>query len=263
MAMKREMSVAGTFYPADKKEIEKYLEYFNKIYNKHFTLADEKSQIVIVPHAGYVYSGFTANVAYRVLQNSGVKRFVVIGPSHRVAFEGISLCDYEAYVTPFGAIPADLKRVEELQQRFGISCLAQAHHEHSTEVQFPLLKHYIPDASLVELVYSQIDPLKVAEIIEYLLEDTETGLIVSTDLSHFYPLSQANTHDSICLQAIEKLDTVKLHQGCEACGIIGVEALMISAQKLSLKPHILDYRTSADASEDTTSVVGYVSAYFR
>lgn len=260
--MKRTMSVAGSFYPASQEEIESYLKYFNKVFEKHFSLIDTHSKAIIVPHAGYIYSGFTANIAYRVLQNSSIKRFVVIGPSHRIGFNGISLCEYEEYDTPFGTLKCDQEIVKSLQEKFHIACMPEAHHEHSTEVQFPFLKHYIPDATLVELVYSSIDAISVSHIIDYLLEQDDIGIIISTDLSHFYSLKEANLRDQICIHAIEHLNTQQLDEGCEACGMIGVKAMLISAKKFSLQPHIIDYRTSADVSNDTQSVVGYLSAYF-
>ncbi|WP_428737367.1 AmmeMemoRadiSam system protein B [Sulfurimonas sp.] len=260
--MIREMSVAGSFYPDSKEEIEKYLTYFNKVYDRHFTLSDAKSRVVIVPHAGYVYSGFTANVAYRILKNSEIKRFVVIGPSHRVGFDGVSVCDYEEYKTPFGTLESDREIVKMLQEKVTLKCMPQAHHEHSTEVQFPLLKYYIPDATLVELVYSNEKPENISKIIDLLLENTGIGVIISTDLSHFYTLREANIIDRICIESIENMQINRLHEGCEACGKIGVEAVLLSAKKASMHPHIIDYRTSADASNDVSSVVGYVSAYF-
>ncbi|MFA5232994.1 MAG: AmmeMemoRadiSam system protein B [Sulfurimonas sp.] len=260
--MKRNMSVAGTFYPRRAAEIKRYFEHFSKIYDENFTLPDVKSRAVIVPHAGYIYSGYTANIAYRVLQKSGVKKFVVIGPSHKVAFNGISLCEFSSYDTPFGKINAIADLAPKLRDKFSISCIKDAHAEHSTEVQFPFLKHYIEDVSILELVYSYANAHYVSEIIDFILEHNDAGVIISTDLSHFYNLNEAHRLDNICLISIEKLDVGMLHSGCEACGNIGVEAMLHSAKKLSLKAHILDYRTSADASNDTSRVVGYTSAYF-
>lgn len=260
--MTRAMSVAGSFYPASKEEIESYLKYFNKVFEKHFSFEEGSTRAVIVPHAGYIYSGFTANIAYRIVQNSAIKRFVVLGPSHRIGFEGISLCKYEEYATPFGTLNSDQELIKSLEDKFQLKCLPQAHHEHSTEVQFPFLKYYIPDATLVELVYSSIDSQSVSEIIDFLLEQDDVGIIISTDLSHFYTLQEANLRDQICINAIENLNLDKLEEGCEACGMTGVKAMLICAKKRSMHPHIIDYRTSADVSNDTKSVVGYVSAYF-
>lgn len=260
--MTREMSVAGAFYPAREVELERYFEHFETIYDENASLPKVKSKAVIVPHAGYIYSGYTASIAYRVLQNSNIKTFVVIGPSHRAAFEGVSLCDAQSYATPFGEIQSSQILVEELRERFNLSTILHPHAEHSTEVQFPFIKHYLKDANIVELVYGRVEPEFISEIIDFILEKEDCGVIISTDLSHFYTLEDANKLDEICLSAIQNLDINQLHHGCEACGMIGVEAMLLSARGLDLNSTILDYRTSADASDDTNRVVGYVSAYF-
>jgi len=260
--MIRRTSVAGSFYPQNAEEIKRYFEHFKTFYDQHFTLPKITPKAVIVPHAGYIYSGFSASVAYRVLQNTHFKRFVIIGPSHRVAFSGSSLCDFESYVTPFGALSGDEKLQKELAQKFHLSCMKSAHAEHSTEVQFPFIKYFFPDAKITEIVYGDEDPQKLALVIEYLLEKEDVGVIISTDLSHFYTLEEAQKLDSICIEAVKKLDPSLLHKGCEACGKIGVEAMLLSAKQKGLKSEILDYRTSADASGDSSRVVGYLSVAF-
>jgi len=260
--MRREMTVAGSFYPARAVELERYFEHFSKVYDEKFTLEDVKSRAVIVPHAGYVYSGYTANVAYRILQRSSARYYVVIGPSHRMAFEGVSLCDFTSYETPFGDIQSAEDLAQKLRDNFSFVSLQNAHYEHSTEVQFPFIKHSLPDAKIVELVYSSIDAQYISDIIDFVLAQEDCGVIISTDLSHFHKQDDATALDTICLEAVEKLNLDLLHAGCEACGMIGVEAMLLSAKKLSLDSHLLDYRTSADASGDTTRVVGYMSACF-
>lgn len=260
--MKRKMSVSGAFYPGRAVEIERYFEHFSTIYDEDSVLPNIKSKIVIVPHAGYVYSGYSANVAYRILQKSGVKKFVVIGPSHKVAFEGISLCAFSSYETPFGDVECSDFLLQSLKEQFDLPCILQAHVEHSTEVQFPFIKHYIEDAEIVELVYSQVEAAALSKVIDFVLKQNDCGVIISSDLSHFYTLSNATRLDNICLEAIKKMDTHRLHEGCEACGMTGIEALLISVKKKGLTPLLLDYRTSADASGDMHRVVGYVSACF-
>lgn len=261
--MKREMSVAGSFYPARAVELERYFEHFSATYDEDNTLPDIKSRVVIVPHAGYIYSGYSANIAYRILQKSGIKKFLIIGPSHRVGFEGISLGDFNFYETPFGSICGSLELLKHLRETFSLTCNREAHFEHSTEVQFPFIKYYIEGASIVELVYSFEKPSNISKIIDFVLDHKDVGVIISTDLSHFHTLEKALKVDSICTEAIEKLDMKKLHSGCEACGIIGVEALLLCAKNRALVPHVLDYRTSADASGDDSRVVGYVSVCFE
>ncbi|QFR43958.1 AmmeMemoRadiSam system protein B [Sulfurimonas xiamenensis] len=259
--MKRKMSVEGSFYPARAVEIERYFEHFSAVYDEEKTLpAVKKIKALIVPHAGYIYSGYTANIAYRILQKSKIKKLVVIGPSHKMAFEGVSLCGFSSYETPFGDIGSSNFLLQKIKEQFSLSCTSQAHMEHSTEVQFPFIKHYIEDAEIIELVYSYADAESLSKIIDFVLKEEDCGVIISTDLSHFHTLSNAVRLDNICLEAIENIEIKKLQKGCEACGILGVEALLLSAKRLGLNSLLLDYRTSADASGDTESVVGYVSA---
>lgn len=262
----RTMSVSGSFYPADGNEIRDMIHHFNTVFDSQpdaFAPFDRvHGNAVIVPHAGWIYSGFTANVAYRILANTGSKTVVVIGPSHRVGFEGISIADLTRYQTPLGDLEIDAQMVKELKETFALPYYPEAHHEHSTEVQMPFIKYYMPKVQVIELVYAYAEPSLVEPIIAYCLERNDTAIVISTDLSHYYPLAQAERLDSICLEAIQKENTDKLHQGCEACGIIGVEAMLNVAQKKHLKSTILDYRTSADASGDTSRVVGYASVVF-
>jgi AmmeMemoRadiSam system protein B len=262
----RETSVAGQFYPSNPDEIHSMLEHYNQILDDHLKENDDlfhlKPKAVIVPHAGYVYSGFTANIALRLLSNSNAKRVVIIGPSHRVYLNGTSISEFDSYQTPLGALDIDKQLISELKERFDLPFIPEAHHEHSTEVQIPFVKNYTPKVSVVELVYGDESPETLAGVIEYLLEDPDTAVVISTDLSHYYDIKKANALDSICLDAVKTLNNAELHQGCEACGKIGVEAMLIAAKKIGLQSILLDYRTSADASGDKSQVVGYMSAAF-
>ena len=258
--MIRTTTVAGSFYPSEKEEIIRYIDRFNSVLRQHAIVIDAMPKAVIVPHAGYIYSGFSANVAYRALADTARKRFAVIGPSHRVAFSGISMCNFSAYDTPLGALQGDKELFELLHAEYALTC-KDVHFEHSTETQFPFLKHYIPDAAIIELIYGDADATELSKIIDTLLAE-DIGIIISTDLSHFYDQEHASMLDSICIEAIRSLDNAKLHNGCEACGKIGVDAMLQSAKRADLRPTVLDYRTSADASGDTSSVVGYLSAAF-
>ncbi|MDD3775570.1 MAG: AmmeMemoRadiSam system protein B [Sulfurovaceae bacterium] len=261
----RKSAVSGQFYPEDAKDISLMFEHYNQILDTHLSdkaLFDKKPRAIIVPHAGYIYSAFTANIAFRLLKNTNAKRIVVIGPSHRVFLRGTSISDFDDYETPFGMIEIDKIFVHELRNKFGLDFIPEAHREHSTEVQMPFVKTYVEEASVVELVYGDEDPASLAKVIEYLLNDPQTVVVISTDLSHYHDINKANKLDNICLNAIENLDTDMLHQGCEACGKIGIEAMLMAAKTKKLKPIMLDYRTSADVSKDESQVVGYMSAAF-
>ena len=261
----RKDAVAGQFYPADKNEIVQMFTHYNEIIDKALqdkSILELKPRAIIVPHAGYIYSAFTANIAFRLLKNSHAKRVIVIGPSHRVYVDGVTVSKFDSYETPLGNLPIDTTLADRLIEKFGLHFQRDAHSEHSTEVQMPFVKNYLGDVSVLELVYGNEKPEHLAQVISYLLEDKENVVVISTDLSHYYDIKKANRLDSICLDAVANKNPAELREGCEACGIIGVKALLIAAKKEGLQSKILDYRTSADASGDKSQVVGYMSAAF-
>ena len=263
---RREAGNAGAFYPNSAEQIESLIDRFNDILDnnlKEKELLNLEPKAIISPHAGYIYSGFTANFAHRLLANRKAKRVVVIGPSHHVYFKGISGSFFESYQTPLGEIAIDKEYLHVIQKLFGIGFTPKAHKlEHSTETQMPFIKHYQPKAEVIELIYGDVDFQEVAKIVSWLLEDSLTTVVTSSDLSHFYNEKQAYSLDNICINGIEKLDNEILNIGCEACGIVGIKALVQSAKEHNLKSTILDYRTSGDVSGDKERVVGYLSVAF-
>jgi AmmeMemoRadiSam system protein B len=262
----RKASVAGSFYPASCSKIETYITYFNEVLDKNIEEKDKKlfelkPKALIVPHAGWVYSGFTANFVYRMTKNFESKRVILIGPSHKIAYEGASICLENEYESPCKNIKIDTEYSKILKEKFNLINLPSAHAEHSTEVQVPFIAHYIKDVELVEIIYSDYSPAKLSEIINFLLEDKKNLVVISSDLSHYYDKKTAMALDYNCIQAVHDLDE-KMLDKCEACGKIGINAIIKSAEDLNLTPLIVDYRTSADASGDENQVVGYMSAIF-
>ena len=261
----RTTAVAGQFYPASCQEVEQNIEHFNAVLkdnNYNTASIPIVPRAIIVPHAGYVYSGFTANVAFKTAAEKRglVKRVVIIGPSHRVFVNGASIALFSDYTSPCGELKIDLAFSNTLNDRFDFLHFApDAHHEHSTEVQVPFIKHYFPEAELVEIVYGDQDYRLLSQLIDLVLQESETLVVISTDLSHFHTEQQAKGLDTLCMEAMADLNIAELESGCEACGMIGVKAVISSANKFALKSQILDYRTSADVTEDKQSVVGYVS----
>ncbi len=261
---KRKLAVNGQFYPDKKEEIKEYINYFNNILDKN----DIKNNInftpkaIITPHAGYIYSGFTANIAYKYIPKN-IQTIVVIGSSHKVAFDGASISQYDSYPTPLGNLTIDTKLVKTLIKKYDfITFQNNIHQEHSTETQMPFIKYYLPNVQVVEIIYGKIDFFKISKIIDEILKDKNNFIIISTDLSHFYNIDDAKKLDNICLEGISQQNIKILNQGCEACGITGVKALIKYAQDLKMKSKLCDYRTSADASKDNTRVVGYASFVF-
>lgn len=256
----RKSVVNGHFYPNTKEEIEEFIKAFNK---QSFKCEFKNIKAIIVPHAGYIYSGFTANSAYKLASSQNYKRIVVIGPSHRVPFEGASVSTYESYQTPLKNLKIDEEFAQKLKEDFAFTGFNDAcHKEHSTETQMPFVAHYFPDTKVVEIVYSKLDFKELAKLVDSVLHEEQTLLVISTDLSHFHELKKANELDNICIEAIKNRDINTLEKGCEACGMTGVKALLQVCEKNGLNSQILNYTTSAERSKDESSVVGYVSAVF-
>ena len=254
----RKTGFAGSFYPDNKEEILKYIEEFNKQTTINGTF---NTRAVIVPHAGYVYSGLTANLAYFIAKDKKPKRVVVIGPCHSMYYEGASIALYDEYETPLGNITIDKNYSNHLKDKYEfLSFEDNMHLEHSTETQAPFIKHYFSDASIVEIVYGKMSYEGLSLLIDEVLEDEDNLLVISTDLSHFYTQEKANELDNICLNAIAKKDLALFDKGCEACGKLGVKAVIQSAIKKDLDSKVLHYCTSYNKTKDASRVVGYASA---
>jgi len=256
----RNAFVRGVFYPQTCEEIHHYIAHFNATIKE--PLPDVTPRALIVPHAGYIYSGYTANLAYVCASKYAYGRIVVIGPSHRVYVEGASIALFEAYETPCGALDIDLEFSELLREKFAfLNHTPEAHSEHSTETQMPFIKHYFPHTKVVEIVYGKVEATALSSLIDTLLETEKTLVVISTDLSHFYTQKEANTLDAFCINAIKSLSLESFGKS-EACGMTGIQAMVMSARKHDFKAHLLDYRTSFERSRDASRVVGYTSFLF-
>lgn len=256
----RKANHAGSFYPNGSKELEKMLVQMSVADESRTAFKNIKA--LIAPHAGYIYSGFTANKAYNVAHTKAEpQRIVVIGPSHRVYLQGASVALYNDYETPLGNIAIDYDFTSHLKDKFDCLCFNPlAHTEHSTETQMPFIKKYFPNAEVVEIVYGDIATETLSEIIREIMLQSQNFIVISTDLSHFYSQEEANLLDARCIKAIHNLDLNTLNDGCEACGITGVKALVQWANENGLQAEILDYQTSMNTNHDASRVVGYTSA---
>lgn len=261
----REPAVSGTFYP-DNPEILKQM-LLNFLDNA--PLFNIKPEAIISPHAGYIYSGPTAAYGYKQLLNLDKDKhykILLIGPSHFVPFNGISFGYYDYWETPFGKVKVDKKEIENFvikNQNLPITLNTIPHQrEHSLEVQVPFLQIVLENFSIIPVVYGQVDYSIVEKIIADIKADREDVIVViSTDLSHYYPYDIAKQIDYNCLVAVENED-LRYMNICEACGKIGMEAIIDYARKIGWKSKILDYRTSGDTAGDKDAVVGYLSAIF-
>ena len=254
----RKSVVSGSFYPDKKEELLKYINQFNSFKTNNETFENIKA--IIVPHAGYIYSGFTANLAYKLASKKKIKRVIVIGPSHRVYLKGASVALYDEYETPLGNLKMDKEFSQNLIDKYDfLDFNVECEFEHSTETQAPFIKHYFENVQLVEIVYGEINYEDLSKVIDEVLVDSDNFVVISTDLSHFYTFEEAQKLDNICLEAIDKKD-LKMFDYCEACGKEGIKAIIDWAIKNDFDTKVLNYCTSADVTKDKSRVVGYTTA---
>jgi len=264
----REPAVAGMFYPASpgklKDEVQLLLDRFKPEQNFQNVFG------IISPHAGYLYSGKTAAFAYNSIANKKYKTVVIIAPSHREYFPGISIYSGDAYKTPLGNVTLNKEMISKLtdNEKFIFEGLNGHRTEHAVEVQIPFLQMVMKDFSIVPIVIGDqskmfIDGLakKLAEVV-----DDETLIVASSDLSHFHTKAEAHKIDSIIEKRITDFDFEGLqndldNRKCEACGGGGIVAIMKAADILKKKKAAVLSRTdSGDVTGDNSEVVGYLSA---
>jgi len=253
----RKPAVAGRFYPRDPRELAEAVHRFTMI--SPLTLSLPKA--LIVPHAGYVYSGAVAGQAYALLNplRSIIHRVVLIGPSHYVSFSGIATSKADAFETPLGPIPIDQeinRRLQSLPFVFPSDGVHKS--EHSLEVQLPFLTETLDKFSLVPLVYGRTTPQEIAECLQVVWDDPETLIVVSSDLSHFLDDQTCSRLDRETAGIIESLRTSELSAE-RACGVLGIQGLMLLAEEHHFKLKTLELSNSANTSGDRERVVGYGS----
>lgn len=251
----RPPAVAGSFYPAGpealRAEVAQHLDRAAAV-DVSFPL-----RILIVPHAGYVYSGPIAAAGYQMLLGSRrIKRVVAIGPSHYVRFAGLALPGADELETPLGRVAVEPTLAEQVAASSLVEESPAAHsREHSLEVQLPFLQTVLPGVPVLPLLTGDVDPAAAADVIEPVL-DQSTLLLVSSDLSHYHDAAAARHLDAATAERIVRLDPDSL--GWEsACGRIGVQIAIHIARRRSYRAEVLDLRNSADTAGSPDRVVGY------
>ncbi len=255
MEMYREPAVAGKFYPEDPRKLALMVDEFLALSPIH--LGQPKA--LIAPHAGYIYSGSVAAIAYSSLHcmSDMISRVILLGPSHYVAFHGLAYSEANFFLTPLGAVKlnkTDLALIKNLPQ---VNHLEQAHqHEHSLEVQIPFLQRTLGHFSLLPLVVGDASADEVSEVLEQLWGGDETLIVISSDLSHYLPYSEAQALDLATSQAIEDLDSQQIEPR-QACGRAAIIGLLNAARQHGLHAVTLDQRNSGDTAGSKDRVVGY------
>ncbi len=268
----REPILAGSWYPADATELRQTIEGFlNKAESP--TLRGEVVALVS-PHAGYQYSGPVAAHAFKAIRGQQFDTVVVVAPSHRFPFGGVSVYDQGPFATPLGRIALDAPFIEALVKADpDVRCIPEAHAaEHSLEIQLPFLQTVLQGFRLVPLVMGDQSPEACAALAKGLAAAAQTTpdkrvlFVASTDLSHYHSAAQAKQLDQLVLDSIsafapDKLAACLAEQRCEACGGGPVIATMLAARALGANTaQVLAYADSGDQSGDKDNVVGYVAA---
>lgn len=262
MSSIRRPVVAGSFYPAEPGELRQSVETF-------LEQAEDSPQsppkAIIVPHAGYLYSGAIAATAYRLLlpRRDRIREVILLGPSHRVGFRGMALSSAEAFATPLGQVPIDHRRDTELLNLPGVSILDEAHQmEHSLEVHLPFLQVVLEEFRLIPVVIGDATAEQVANLLEALWGDEETLIVISSDLSHYHGYEQARQRDRATSQAIEGLRFEELEYG-DACGRNPISGLLYYSRQHGLHGQTIDLRNSGDTAGPRDRVVGYGAYRFQ
>lgn len=260
----RAAAVAGQFYPGDAGVLAREVQTLLAAAVRPEPHAGPPKAL-IVPHAGYIYSGPVAASAYARLRplRDIIRRVVLLGPVHRVAVRGLALPGAQAFETPLGRIPVDHAAVSRLFDlpMHQITTNAAAHAlEHSLEVQLPFLQQVLGDFKIVPLAVGDATPDEAAEVIEALWGGAETLIVVSSDLSHYLPYQAAQHIDKQTCEEIVRLQTLASHE--QACGATPVNGLLLVARRHHLRPQLLDLRNSGDTAGDREHVVGYAAFAF-
>lgn len=260
MLKTRHPAVAGTFYPREPRELEAAVGGLLSGVTGSAADAAEVAGVkaLIVPHAGYVYSGPIAASAYRCLgaRAERIRRVVLLGPAHRVALTGMALPSVVGFETPVGTVPIDRASVARALQ-LPLTQLSDAAHarEHCLEVQLPFLQALLSEFELVPIVVGHCPPAAVAAVLDALWGGPETLIVVSSDLSHYLTYAEAVARDAATTGAILERSTSLV--GAEACGASAINGLMVAARSHHLRVTALDVRNSGDTAGDRREVVGY------
>lgn len=258
----RAAAVAGHFYPRESRELGRAIQAL---------IAGAAGAIpgigppkaLLVPHAGYIYSGPVAASAYACLAHlrGAIRRVVVLGPTHHVPVSGLALPGVAAFDTPLGRIPVDEWAADLISPLPQVTTSQAAHaQEHSIEVQLPFLQQTLGDFQLVPLAVGHAAPEAVAEVIEALWGGTETLVVVSSDLSHYLPYEVARSLDRETCARVADLEPLASHE--QACGATAVNGWLLAAHRHRLTAHLLDLRSSGDTAGDRGRVVGYAAFAF-
>jgi len=247
---------AGTFYPDNANNLLKMFRRFEtqSVFSKYNNI-----KAIIVPHAGYIYSGFIAYNGFKVASTDRYNKIVTLSPSHYVPIDGVACNNFSKLSTPLGKIDTT-NDYKALQKQKGYTLENSIFlNEHSFEILLPFIKHFYPNTPLTSLIAGNINNYQIyAKKINQLIE--KSLLIVSSDLSHFHPYKIARQIDNTTIKKILNLKPIIKPE--EACGANGINILITIALLNNWTPILIKYQNSGDTAGDKSSVVGYCSIIF-
>ncbi len=258
---RRPEAVAGTFYPGRADDLARTIDDFMASARGREAASEPAPKAIVVPHAGYVFSGPIAASAFaRVAPHADViRRVILVGPLHRAYARGLVWPGAKALATPLGDVAVDgvaLALVPEVRVD------AHAHAaEHSLEVELPFIKRLLPRATVVPIGASVATAAEVGRTLLALYGGPETLIVISTDLSHYLPYGEAKRVDQETIQRVLTLDVDAVDHD-RACGATGLTGLMWLAREKGLVPRVYDLRSSGDTAGDHRRVVGYAALGF-
>lgn len=258
----RPAAVAGLFYPGQAQTLH---DLVARLLSEQHIERDRQVTpcALVVPHAGYVYSGGVAATGFSLLESEPERarkwrRVLLMGPNHRVPLRGIAAPDVEMFATPMGSMAVDQSTLAQLERQFDIQVREDVHAlEHCLEVQLPFLLELIPSAKLLPLVVGQERPEAVAELVEWAWDQKDILVVVSTDLSHYHSYDEARRIDSETEHAILTLRSDI--QPDQACGAHALNGLLLAAHRRCLSIERLALCNSGDTAGPRDQVVGYGS----
>ena len=272
----RNPQFAGTFYPDDPQVLKTMIEGF--LHQATVEKIKVQPRALIVPHAGYIYSGQVAAYGFKILEDKLFrakrekrfcraergrflyKKIVLLGPSHHFSFQGLASSPAGYWQTPLGKIVClgkeDLKELKKSKENIESSEIQEP--EHCLEVEIPFLQIVLKEFKIISFLTGELNIKTIAKILESLV-DEETLILVSSDLSHYYPYAEAQKLDKVTIDAILDNDVKRFNDFGEACGKTGIEILMEIAKKKHWQPKLLKALNSGDITGDKSQVVGYAS----
>lgn len=259
----RPPAVAGTFYPADTDLLRSEIDgLMDAAFKSEQAQGDAIPKAIIVPHAGLMFSGAIAALGFATVRalKGTVKRIVIVGPAHRMAFQGIALAKADGFATPLGTVACDLAGLQTALSWPQVQILDDAHRqEHGLEIELPFIQRLFgtdSDIAIVPLLVSRCGARHMHELIETLWGGPETLMVISSDLSHFHDYDTAQQMDHRTRDMIERFDAEGIDTN-DACGALPIAGMLMSARKRGMRIKTLGMGNSGDVTGDTSRVVGY------